>query len=246
MKKLIILSVFILTITSYLIIFSQQCSTCSSDNCGDYCDDDTAVYRECRQTTCCIFNQTTNQCEQYNVECVETGRKNCNDYDKYVCGCTIDSTTYRRDKYTCFEDWYCSGGSCTYRYTDPTYCGETTDTDNGDNPRVKGTVTDKYCENGACKSKDYTDTCRGICSRSELIEYYVDNDRVASKTYTDLFSRSQYCKNGAIYDDTGKPSASLSPSGRGWGNTDITVTLYCSDGDESGCWKYNYEVRRVL
>ncbi len=224
-----------------LISNSQSCPSCDSDTCKNYCSGDTVIYRSCR-SYCCEYNATTGECIQYGSYCETTGSTNCNAYDKWVCGCP----GYRSDKYKCFEDWYCSDGSCTYRYESQTYCGGSTDSDGGDAPRIRGTVTDRYCENGVCKRKEYTDTCRGICSRSELIEYYVDNDRVANKIYTDLFSRNQYCKNGAIYDDTRKPSASLYPSGRGWGNTDVTVTLYCSDGDESGCWKYNYEVRRVL
>jgi hypothetical protein len=250
MKKLIILSIFIFAITSYLLVFSQQCSICDSSSCKDYCSGNTLVYRECRQTTCCIFNTTTNQCEQYNIECVEIGRENCNQYDKFVCGCTIGNSYYRKDKYVCFEDWYCetlgTDSYCSYRYIDPTYCGETKDSDGGDNPRVKGIVTDKYCENGTCKSKDYIDTCQGICSRSELKEYYVESDRVAYKVYTDLFSKNQYCKDGAIYDDVKNPIVILSPSSRNWASSDVTVTLTCNDNNESGCWKYSYVVNKVV
>jgi len=220
---------------------SQSCPSCDPSTCESYCSGDTVVHQSCI-SYCCQYNPTTGECIQYGSECRITGYTNCNTYDRWVCGCP----GYRSDKYKCFENWYCSGGGCTYRYESQTYCGESTDSDGGDNPRTQGTVTDRYCSGESCTSSTYTDYCSGICSRSELTEYYVSNDRVASKSYADLFSKNQYCKNGAIYDDTRKPDVSISLSEKNWNNTDITVTLYCNDNDESGCWKYNYEVKKIL
>jgi hypothetical protein len=237
---LVILGILLLGIFN-LISNSQSCSTCYPITCTDYCSGNTAVHCSCEVGSCCEYNITTGECIRYNYYC-RCQSEDCDKYDKWVCGCP----GYRSDKYKCFEDWYCSGGSCTYKYTNPTYCGASTDSDGGDAPRTRGTVTDRYCSGGSCTSSTYTDYCSGICSRSELIEYYIENDRVASKSYTDLFSKNQYCKNGAIYDDIRKPDVSISPSERNWDNRDITVTLYCNDNDESGCWKYNYEVKKIL
>ena len=228
---------FLFLIIAFLVSNSQQYPNCVS--CGCWCEGSTVKCQDCKEYDTCKDPKTNIVWDNGCIKCGDPYEKeNCNDYDKFVCGCY----NYRSDKYVCFENWYCLDGACRYTYVDPTYCGDSTDSDNGDNPKVKGIVVDKYCDNGACKSETYEDTCSGICSRSDLTEYYVYYERKTSKTYTDLFSKGQYCKNGAIYDDTAKPSVSLNLNGKDWTNSDITETLYCNDNDESGCWKYNYKI----
>lgn len=239
---IILFLVVIFSVIYYSIVYAQFCSVCVDCPTPNKCvDTGIRVYvwwYSCEATRCC---RTENgSCVEWNYSCVYRSYT-CGD-DRWVCGCE----GYRIDKYECFEDWYCvNESSCGMRYNPVNYCGNSTDTDNGDNPEVRGTVTDRFCSNGRCTSQTYTDYCSGICIRNELVEYYVNNDRVASKTYSDLFSVGEYCKDGRKIKDVKSPSVRLNLGSRNWVNTDITETLICDDSDESGCWKYDYKIEKI-
>jgi len=112
-----------------------------------------------------------------------------------------------------------------------------TETDRGDDPDNFGKVT--------CGSNVYKDSCSGIGKREELKEYFIKGDQVESKEYK-LFKFGKYCKNGFIYKDVKNPTASLHSDSQNWINRDIAVYLICDDSDESGCWKYDYNVERIV
>lgn len=223
-KNILIIFLFFSSIFLFISFFY---SFSSLDCSGCYCSGDGYVVEYCAKT------------DPNTSECLECGFSYVPCTDENTCGCG-----QREDKYKCYIERTCSGCECSVSYT-TTYCGESTDSD-GDNPYVKGTAIDRYCSGGACREDRYEDYCTGICSRDRLIEYYVEDDRVRYKEYSDLFSQNKYCKNGAIHEDNNKPSVSLSLGSRNWGNTDITETLNCNDHDESGCWKYNYEIIREV
>ncbi|MEM0324916.1 MAG: hypothetical protein QXW35_03385 [Candidatus Aenigmatarchaeota archaeon] len=232
-NKRILILFFFFSAVFLSISFLYSFSSSSSDDCsGCYCTVDGYYVRQCKK-----YDSEQKKC----LEC-ETIFYRCN--SEYTCGCD-----QRADKYRCYIERSCeSDGAtcwCSANYI-TTYCGESTDSDNGDNPNIKGTAIDKYCSNGVCKEDKYEDYCTGICSRDRLIEYYVEDDRVRYKEYSNLFSQNKYCKNGAMHEDKNRPSVSLSLGSRNWGNTDITETLNCGDHDESGCWKYNYKIIRVV
>jgi len=247
-STLFIISVVILSIffTLYLGKFSlltsaQSCPTC---DCSGYpiCSGNYRIDCSC-EPVCCEKNQTTG-------ECIRWGSVNKTTY--YYCG----SSGYVCENNESIAYWNCGciNGNCYRNKVNVSNCGTETDSDGGDNPRVAGTVTDYFCSggftpcysSGSCRSARYSDYCSGICSRSELTEYYLNGEKVASKKYTDLFSQGQYCKNGAIYDDKQKPTASFSLQSQNWVNRDISVNIICDDHDESGCHKYYYSTLRVV
>ncbi|MEM1804963.1 MAG: hypothetical protein QXI77_03125 [Nanopusillaceae archaeon] len=94
-----------------------------------------------------------------------------------------------------------------------------------------------YCPGILCN-------CTGICNRSSVIVYF-ENDIFIYRIYSDLFSQYKYCKNGTIYEDKKRPSV-YTWGLRIWSDFDFPIIIYCDDHDESGCWKYNYKIIRVV
>ncbi|MEM5820543.1 MAG: hypothetical protein QW678_02800 [Candidatus Aenigmatarchaeota archaeon] len=229
-KNILIIFLFFSSIFLFISFFYSFSS--STDCLACYCEGD-GYYEE----YCVDYDPQIGEC----LDC-RTRYVSC--IDENTCGCG-----QREDKYKCYIERTCESNSVTCWCSEnriTTYCGESTDSDNGDNPNIKGTAIDRYCSNGACKEDRYEDYCTGICNREKLIEYYVENDRVKYKEYSNLFSQNKYCKDGSLHNDNRKPSVSLSLGSRNWGNTDITETLNCNDHDESGCWKYNYKIIKVV
>lgn len=249
-STLFIISVVILSMffTFYLGKFSlltsaQNCPTC---DCSGYpiCSGNYRIDCSC-EPVCCERNQTTG-------ECIKWG--SVRNIIPYNCG----SSGYvcENDENIAYWSCGCSNGNCYSNKISVSNCGQETESDGGDDPRVPGKVTDYFCSggsipcysSGSCQSATYSDYCSGICDRSELTEYYLNGEKVESKKYTDLFSKGQYCKGspGAIYDDNLKPSVSLSPYSGGWTSGSISVYIYCDDHDESGCKNYYYTISRIV
>lgn len=237
--SILLASIFIYVYFLRFYTFSDVCNTWTEYQ--RVCGGETVLYqkRYCEKT---CSNCTTQ--ESCSVSC-----GNWETYDSYDCN-NNNYWTCKDSKTKWYVDYTCSSGSCVieeYKYE--TYCGDSTETDGGDNPYVYGSVTINKCSNGGCTSYTKYDTCSGICSRSQLTEYYITSSQdtsESSKVYSDLFSLSKYCKNGAIYNDVSNPSISFSPSSRGWSSSDVSVTLSCGDDDESGCWTYSYSISNAV
>lgn len=225
---------------NFLVLAQDDCNRC---DCSGYprCEGNTWVSCSCVEDGCC---RVENGSCVANYIVPDFDRENCGN-SGYVCEEDGENIAY----YSCG----CSDGCYSIKVS-TSNCGTETDSDGGDNPRVAGTVTDYFCSggstpchsSGSCQSARYSDYCSGICSRSELTEYYLNGEKVASKIYSNLFSQGQYCKNGAVYDDKQKPTASLSLQSQNWVNRDISVNIMCDDHDESGCHKYYYSFSRVV
>ncbi|MEM5830360.1 MAG: hypothetical protein QW409_01510 [Candidatus Aenigmatarchaeota archaeon] len=233
-------SLILFLIVIYIFLYS---SSSSPDVCDSWSEDREICNGE-------IVEYQSRTCQKVCSNC--TTGENCqitcsawNTYSTYDCN-NKNYWECKDPKTKRYVDYTCDDGICvfeTYRYE--TYCGDSEETDGGDNPRTYGSITVRGCSNGDCFERSYYDKCSGICSRSELREYWITGKDATSPSYTDytdLFSKSQYCKNGAIYDDTSNPSIGFSPSSRGWSTSDIVVTLSCNDHDESGCWTYSYNI----
>lgn len=231
----------LITLLVYLKIIYAQTRFCLEECGGSWCEGDIRKYR-IGVLGCCEYNQTSGECIKWSYTQCNINSENCNQYDRYVCGCLGN----RFDKYSCFENWYCSDGMCKYRYENVVFCGNSEETDGGNNPDVSGTAIDRFCDKGMCKAMTLKDYCDGICLRSELIEYYIENDRVKFERYVNLFNENKYCKNGIILEDKNKPLVYLRLMSSDWTNIDILETLICNDWDESGCQKYNYRIESVI
>lgn len=224
MKRIIFSITFFVLIGIAGFIFLR--TTKSVEVCSTYCEGDTVM-----EYVCANCNKGEG--------CYRRVREYCSIYDGIYC---IDR------KNSEYRDYYCSGGNCGYRTTGSRYCGQSVDDDGGDNPYTRGTAIDRYCiDRIGCTWSNYIDTCSGeICSRNELIEYYVSNDGVISRVYSNLFEEKKYCKNGSIHNDNLNPIVSLNIHRREWGNTDVLVKLNCNDNDESGCGRYFYRMVKAL
>jgi len=243
----VIITIFIFILVFFVPKSFQQtdCPSCPQESCDGYPTCSGRYVIDCYTTSCCCErNATDNSCIRYGtIRYIYTSRD-----------CGVSSYVCEDDENIAYWSCGCSGGDCYKNLINKRNCGTETDSDGGDNPRIAGTVTDYFCSggftpcysSGSCQSARYSDYCSGICSRSELKEYYLNGEKVASKTYSNLFSQGQYCKNGAIYDDKQKPTASLSPQSQNWVNRDINVNIICDDHDESGCHKYYYSISKVV
>lgn len=259
-KNFCILVIFALVILLFYYLFflqiaqTQSCiscpPTCNRMECKDG-DCPFILHEYCTEASCCRYEN--DNCVAWNYIC-ERDYISCG-CDQWICGCP--NLNYPSSKCRSFLDYYCADrSSCNFRYTNDEYCGDSTETDGGDNPIIFGSVTIRYCSDGNCASYTLYDECRGICRRSELIEYYINDplDVVESfRAYNNLFENSQYCKNGVIYQDVSQPSVTLRygetkkiVGGNGWVNINVDETLSCNDNDESGCWKYNYRIEKII
>ncbi len=103
------------------------------------------------------------------------------------------------------------------------------DTDDGDDPDTKGTVTDYTgCSSGSCSSSTYTDYCEDA---THLVEYYPDGSGYGSKDY--------YCSDfevAATGDTADDPTTTSScTGGTGAGCSDGAFTTSSGSSCTEGC-----------
>ncbi|MFH8120239.1 MAG: hypothetical protein QXS37_05555, partial [Candidatus Aenigmatarchaeota archaeon] len=184
---------------------------------------------------------------------IACGSEILDESSSYYCSANLKYKSYNATscpKYC--EDQSCSKNciiDCNNCKTDQIteYCGDSYDTDIGDNPNEKGSSIVKYCSGGECKEKTYEDYCYGICNREILREYFVSSKSdidAKYKDYTNLFSSGRYCKDGKIYLDNLIPSGYINPDNLEWSNiSQISIDINCNDNDQSGCYKYKYTLK---
>ena len=214
------------------------------------CTDGSAAWT----TTACSYPRDVNACslggERYFAD-QQTASCSYQDRGDNICrssafasDCTADAACDGRPAGSTFCDGsvvaQCSN-SCTYSTVEDCATKATTDTDAGDDPTTQGTVTDYTgCQNGACATSTYTDTC---VDAETLTEYYPSGSSYASKTYTcDNLGQGNYCdtNTGDIYfDDWGCSTGAC---------VDLTDTLAqdcvdsCTDSDNG----LNYQVQGTV
>jgi len=154
--------------------------------------------------------------------------------------------------------FYCefntTSNSCECKKVYEESCGDVIDSDGGDNPNKRGNVIVPLCVGSStpgkpdakCVIERYRDQCTGICDREILKEYYIEDNSVKSRVYSNLFENNQYCKKSVVYTDFKSPSLTVSPAKSDWTNRNIYVSIICDDYDESGCKSFSYTLIKIV
>ncbi len=187
----------------------------NNSGCGD---DPACQYRDyyVNSSGTCVY--TTQNCQQ----------KDCDSLD--VCGLVCDGPVIRE-----YKDYYCSGGTCVYEWgsvVEDCSTKPSEDTDGGNEPFTRGTVTDYTgCSGGSCTYSTYTDQC---LNDQNLTEYYPSGSSYSS-TVVDCSSFSGWVErddnSGYDYNDCSCSSGACSCSITASCTHDCnTGDSYCSGG----------------